>query len=33
MNINNNGTHSVDYFHKKLGKNHGTKGMARNAKD
>ena len=32
--INNNGTHSVDYFHKKLGKIMWNKcGMARNAKD
>ncbi|NCP51089.1 MAG: fumarate reductase/succinate dehydrogenase flavoprotein subunit [Flavobacteriales bacterium] len=32
--INNNGTHSVDYFHKKLGKIMWNKcGMARNAKE
>ena len=32
--INNNGTHSVDYFHKKLGKIMWNKcGMARNEKD
>ena len=32
--INNKGTHSVDYFHKKLGKIMWNKcGMARNAKD
>lgn len=32
--INNNGTHSVDYFHKRLGKIMWNKcGMARNAKD
>ena len=32
--VNNNGTHSVDYFHKKLGKIMWNKcGMARNAKD